>query len=124
MIIAETKIFDNYYWAEREREIAANHGLETSEVLQYDAYWEPLPEATLLEVQWDKARLDALEMAGRALLKGELSGDDIRTIAQTTAVIVDFGLPVYEDIDGMRYMPGMIVPFNEEMLTCLRVKGE
>lgn len=84
-------------------------------VMDEDYYWGPLDGETQLEIEWDKARLDAAELFGATVIQHGVDKVDVSGIAAATSETVRNDLPTY-DAQGSYAIPSSIQVFNYGML--------
>lgn len=120
---------DDSFWIDRESERVEEIEAIRSMILGNESYWWPNPLSTIVEVLWDKARMDAFEEASRLQLKGEVI--DARAIALQASIssgLTDGDVPrvsYYNDSETGATLPtGMIDFYNESMILHLFARPE
>lgn len=106
-------------WMLRELELERIRKQTIVTIRNDDTLWEPCIRDTLTEIFWDKSRVDAAELAGSLMLRGE--SIDPREIALLTVDDNLASLPgeLYKGVDGEVSLRSMIIEWNERMVEAM-----
>ncbi len=116
---ATTTPAENEAWNLRDSELERIRRQTIVTVRNDDTLWEPCIRDTLTEIFWDNSRVDAAELVGNLMLRGETI--DPREIALLTVDDNLATLPgeLYKGVDGEVYLRSMIIEWNERMVEAM-----
>jgi hypothetical protein len=103
------------FWVEREFALEAVRPAMIEFVLEEDLLWDPDPRTVEFEIEWDKARLDALSVLEDAIMRGE-TDIDAHEIAVRTAEHIDADHRSDYISDRYATPAGIVAEDNEWML--------